>query len=128
MRLPGVGLRVASFSAGIRAAGMVPTTELRSLQETVLSEVPEPVRESLAVGTNKGASGRIYCIVRLRYANACPVALQTVYLLADNFGLGFLHREAFVNESLLAIYEKRHHTIQSATEEIRARQASQEEI
>jgi GntR family transcriptional regulator len=108
-----------SFSADIKARGMVPGSQVLQFDEVK----PEPeVREHLRLAEGEN----VYLLKRLRLANGEPQAVETAYLPCRLFP--GLIAEAMTDKSLYAVLAEKYQSVPTwADAEIEARVATKEE-
>jgi len=111
--------QLRGFSEEMRRRGLVPSARLLS----IVVEEPEP---AVAQALKLTLGERVYCLKRLRFVNAEPVAVVTSYLPARIFaGIDKLDLE---KQSLYQIFEHRYkRKLQSAEEVIGAVIAGEED-
>jgi DNA-binding GntR family transcriptional regulator len=119
--------QVKSFTQQVKEAGMVPSTKILTKEKIMASEAGWRISEAFLLSPEVAVHTPVYCIDRLRCGDDEPLALQTLYLLAEQFKPNLLETEDF-SGSIFAIYARYHREVTWADEIIRARLASPVEL
>jgi GntR family transcriptional regulator len=127
IRKPTKKAQLVSFRKQVRAAGMVPTTQVLAREQIMASEAEGRVCEAFFIEPERAAETPVYRIDRLRCGDGRPLARQTIYLLAADFRPDLLETED-LTESVFTIYTDHHRRVTWADEIIQARPATQEEV
>lgn len=112
--------QIVSFTDQVRNAGLEPSTEILSAKKIMASEAKGRVREAFLLDEDSVATTTLHRIERLRCGNGRPLAHQTVYLLASDFGADALD-ESTLKSSLFSLYARYHRKVTWADEIILAR-------
>ena len=127
IRKPTKAARVVSMRKQIRAAGMVPTTQVLAQERIMASEAGGRVCEAFFIEPEQASQTPVYRIDRLRCGDGRPLARQTIYLLASDFKSDLLETEDLTG-SVFAIYAHYHRRVVWADEIIQARPPTPEEV
>jgi DNA-binding GntR family transcriptional regulator len=119
--------RILSFSERIAEMGKEASTRLLSKKLIPITEAEEKVYDAFVFNESQAARVLVYRIDRLRLADEIPVAHQVIFIKEDDFGPDFLERADF-EHSAFKIYEQRRRHPTWATETIKARLATDEEV
>ena len=111
---------IMSFTDQVREAGMTPSTIVLHAKQMMANEAEGRVSEAFLLDGEHAPITPIFSIDRLRCGDGRPLARQTVYLLAADFGPGLLDTADF-SGSMFALYARYHRRVAWADEIISAR-------
>ena len=111
---------IMSFTDQVHEAGMTPSTVVLHVKQMMANETAGRVCEAFLLNAERAAVTSIYSIDRLRCGDGRPLARQTVYLLAADFGPGTLDTADF-SGSMFALYVRYHRRVAWADEIVSAR-------
>lgn len=116
---------IVSFSQQVREKGKHPSTQVLFKQRLPLQQAQGRASEAF-LSFDDETPEDVYCIDRLRLADNLPVARQTIYLRASEFGPNLLEEEDFTG-SLFQTYSRHHRRAAWADEIIEARRPTADE-
>lgn len=117
---------ISSFTGQVQAKGKTPSTRILGKEMIPGHEAGGRVGEAFPKCCDEAAPEPVYRITRLRCADEQPVAQQTIYLRAADFGRTLLEEEDFA-QSLFQLYDRFHRRPVWADEIIQARKPTEEE-